>query len=249
MNKKTILKMGIYVILGAIVGASITLGMTKLTSKGSLVIFEQINDFFVSNSLAFIIGILLVLYVPAVIFVTKGKKISRTMENDTDEEIERKGKIVDKNINLGLTMSQVFMVLNFMIFGLTFNGESKYNIIVLVIFMFNSLAASILEITTIKHIQKYDKRIKGDPMSLKFGADFLGSLDEAEQLLVYKSGYKAFQNSRAAAMAIIIILMLIKLVFEVGESAILAVGIMLIIQSLSYYYHANRFSKSKEVVS
>lgn len=249
MKIKQILKMAAYMIVGGIVGASVTLGMLKL-SEGDL--FRQLDGLsstLSANAVYIQLAFILLLFIPAVLSTQKGKSITKSLQNATDEEIDRKQVDADNFINVGLTLAQVFMVLNFMVLGLLFNPDNTNVFIVIVIFMLSTIGTSFHEIITIKFIQKYDKRIKGDPTSLKFGKDFLGSLDEAEQLLVFKSGYKAFQTSRGGAMVLIIILILVKFVFETGNTAIFTMGVMMIIQSVSYYIHSRKLTKGKVAIN
>ena len=182
------------------------------------------------------------MFLPAVALLNKGKNIMSKLGDIDDEAFDERQDVADKYMNNGSTIGQVFMVLNFMLIGLTFDANHELVVVVLLLFLINVLSSSVLEITTIKFIQKHDKRLKGDPTSLKFGKDFLESLDEAEKLIIYKAGYKAFQFSRVSGLAVLMITILIKFIFEEGDSAILVLGILMMIQVISFNIYSRKVS-------
>jgi hypothetical protein len=238
MNKKTIGKMILLMIIGGIVGGAFTLGLVKLTDRNTISLIGEIGDFFVDNSIAIYIVLAVVLFLPALYHFQKGKAVLISVEEATEEdydELEKKGSRIFDNV---ITINSVFMVLNFMLIGMTFTRNKEQATIILALFLINILASSILEITTIKFIQKMDKRLKGDPTSLKFSKDFLGSLDEAEQLKVYKVGYLSFRFSRMMTLALIVLSILFNFVFETGGLSIFLIGIMMISQAVSYNVYA-----------
>jgi hypothetical protein len=108
----------------------------------------------------------------------------------------------------------------------------------LALFLFNSLAASVHEVLSVKFLQKMDNRLKGDPTTLRFSKEFLESCDEAQQLEIYKAGYKAFQFAKNAFMVILVLTLLLNLLFEVGGLAVFIICMCLIILIGSYNFYA-----------
>jgi len=94
----------------------------------------------------------------------------------------------------------------------------------------------VLEIVTIKFVQKMDERLKGDPTSLRFAKDFLESCDEAQKLRIYKSGYKAFQFTKNASLVLLIIAIMFNLTLKTGAIPIVLTGIFLLMHIISYGY-------------
>ena len=109
--------------------------------------------------------------------------------------------------------------------------------VIIAIFMINIFASSMLEISTIKFIQKVDNRLKGDPTSLRFSKDFLESCDEAEKLKIYKSGYHGFQFTKNVSLVFVILTMLGNMLLDTGGFPVFVSCSMLltIIGSNSYY--------------
>jgi len=156
----------------------------------------------------------------------------------SDDEYDIKSKVANKKLDISLTLNSIFMVLNFIVFGTTINRSSDNFFIVLIIFLINMLAISFLEIYAVKFIQKLDNRLKGDPTSFKFNEEFLDSCDEAEKLIIYKSGYYAFQISKSTSLGFIIITMIGNTVLDTGALPVIISGVWMLVNIASYGYYS-----------
>ena len=238
MNKKTIFKMIILLVISSIVGALFTLGLLKLNESQFISIGDQVAKFFTNNTVELHLGLIIFLYFPAVYLYFKGKKSYSQISNISDEEIDEFEKVGSNSFDLAMLISNVFLILNFMLFGMTFSKNSSNQSIVIFLFMFSTIAVSILTIITIKYIQKNDNRLKGDPTSFRFDKEFLESCDEAQVSKIYKSGYRAFQFSKNVSLVFVVLTILLKFTFNTGIFPVFVSCMMMLMQVTSYNYYA-----------
>jgi hypothetical protein len=125
-----------------------------------------------------------------------------------------------------------------MLFGMAFNNTNSNQSIVTFLFMFSTIAVSVLNIITIKYIQKNDNRLKGDPTSFRFDKEFLESCDEAQVSRIYKSGYRAFQFSKNVSLVFVILTILLNFTFNTGAFPVFVSCMIMLIQVTSYNYYA-----------
>ena len=236
MNKKTVLKISMLMIIGSIFGAVISFGLIELNEAGAMSYGSIISEFIFDNTILLQAFLILLIYFPAVYLLMKGKKTLKNIDSVSDQEMDQIEKIGSKYLDLVLPVNGVFMILTFMLFGMAFDNTTNSGLLVVSIFLISTIATSVLEIVTIKFVQKMDERLKGDPISLRFAKDFLESCDEAQKLRIYKSGYKAFQFTKNASLVLLIIAIMFNLTLKTGAIPIVLTGIFLLMHIISYGY-------------
>lgn len=247
MNKKTIIKIALLMLVGAVVGMGVTLGLIAL-EEGLVFGLDAIVNFFNSYNVFMYPLLLIGLFIPSYILYKQGLKVLKACEHADEEALDDLSKKSNQKFNLSLTINGVFMVLNFMLMGTTFNGENKYVFLTLAVFMLNAILSSVIEILVIRSIQKYDNRIEGDPTSFKFHKDFLNSCDEAEKLTIYRSGYKAFQLIKNVTFVFMLISILMNMVFKTGSYTVFMLSTLLLVENLGYSIYAMREEKSTQII-
>lgn len=238
MNKKTLLRMIALMVVAGMIGVVLTLGLLKLNQTAFTGIAAQIGDFIIENSLVFYVGLLLCLFLPAVYQYQKAKRNYEQITHISDDLADSYEKAGEKSFNLSMLLNNMFLILNFMLFGMTFYENREDIFLIISVFMFGMICSSILEIVAIKYVQKNDNRLKGEPTSLRFHQEFLESCDEAEKLKIYKSGYHAFRISKNLTLGLIIVTIISNLTFYTGIFPIFISGLLMLIQVASYHYYA-----------
>jgi len=244
MNKKTILKMGLLMLIGGIIGGVVSIGLF-FVKDGMSDVFRDAADYILSVS-PFLYPILLVtMFIPSVYLALQGKKYLLISKRVSEDEIDEYEKKSDKYFEPAMTLNSVFMLMNFLIIGTTYQAEISSVFVVLCLFMLNAILASAFEIILVRFIQKHDERLKGDPTSLKFQKDFLASLDEAEKLRIYKSGYEAFQLTRNFTFGVIVTMILLNMVVETGALPVAVACIIGFSQVISFQMYNSKNLKHK----
>lgn len=238
MNKKTILRMIVLMVIGGIIGIIFSLGLLKLNQPAYISIAAQAGHFIVKNSLAIYIGLFLCLFLPAVYHFQKAKRNFNQVTDMADDKDDAYEKAGEKSFNLSMLFNGVYLILNMMLFGMTFDKTRGDFFVIIFLVMFGAICASVLEIIAIKYIQKNDNRLKGEPTSFRFHQDFLESCDEAEKLKIYKCGYNAFQLSKNVTLGFIVFTILSNLILNTGIFPIFISCMIMLIQVTSYSYYA-----------
>ena len=202
--------------IGGVIGIILSFGLLKLHQTEYISIAAQFGDFFVKNSLAFHVGLILCLFLPAVYLYVKAKRNYNQITSISDDRADAYEKAGEDSFNLSMLINGVFLILNMMLFGMTFDKTRGDFLLISFLFMFSVICASVFEIVAIKYIQKIDSRLKGEPTSLRFHKDFLESCDEAEKLRIYKCGYNAFQLSKNVSLGFIVITIISNITLDTG---------------------------------
>ena len=238
MNKKTILKIMVLLVIGAVFGFLMSFGLLRLDVSKFIYIANQMSAFILNNTVKIQLGLIVFLYLPALYFYQKGKRIFKQMDTSTDDEMDQLEKAGSKNFDFSLSISNVFFILTLILFGIAFKNTISSIYMVLIVFLFSTIANTVLQIITIKYIQRIDNRLEGDPTSLKFAKDFVESCDEAEKLKIYKSGYHSFQFTKNIAFILLIVSILCNFTLDTGMLPILLTGFFTLMQVISYSYFA-----------
>lgn len=244
MNKKSIFKMALMMLIGAIFGGGFTIAILFLNDNGSFLFYEDVKTFFLEYNTYIYIALFVLMYLPSGILHLKGKKDYLELVALEDDDYSDKADEKEKKLNYSLLLNALFLIFNFMLMGVThIRGEQIT--IPTILFLVNVILASSLEMMTIRFLQKNDPRLKGDPTSFKFNKDYVESLDEAEKLKVYKSGYKAYTFSRTFVFVLMILSILLNITLETGGFPVIICGVIIISQITSYYYHAMKKNENK----
>ena len=180
-------------------------------------------------------GILFLL--PAIVLNFIGKKAYFEMmysdEDDINDEMKQKSGYLD----LSMTLLGIFISINFMQYGMLYHKTTENMTTILVLFMLGILFTAIIQVVTVKYVQKLDNRLKGDPTKGTFNKEFLASMDEAEQLKVFKSGYRSFQMTKTITQMIVIFSIIMNIFFETGGFAIFVSSLFMIVQTVVFAYY------------
>ena len=245
MNKKSIGNMIKLFLSGGVVGFigifAIDVGATLFAKTGLSL------DAVVTKYTLLIFALLVViLFIPAVFYLRKGVNLRKLLNALSDDEMgdmevvyDTKEKLIDRYFSIALSFNTIFLIMSLMHYGMSFT--LAYGRLVfwsqLFVFLGLTIMSSIFEIKLVHFIKKNDPRIKGDPTTLSFQKDYVASCDEAEQLRIYKIGYKSFVISRNMGMGMIALTIVLNITFQSGNLPILISCLMVILMQLSYTYY------------
>ena len=179
-----------------------------------------------------------------------GVKILETEYEECDKweyEEERWGGIL---VNLGV----VSQVLCFVILSTGYSihyiqevsdqrrGQFLVSCIIFIIcYFYNAIAQT----RYVKLVQKIHPEKQGDPFSKGFQKEFLGSCDEAEKEVIYKSAYHTYVMMQRTIGILLVITMLLHLFFNTGLLAVIVVGVIYLVSTFSYTHSCVQLRKRK----
>lgn len=237
MIKNTKFRMLTKFIVSMTVGLILALFLLTQNDNRNIGFINSLEDFLITQTvlLYFISAILLL--VPATVLYYSGKKSYLEMmssdEDDLNDGVKRKAGYLD----LSMTIVGVYITVNFMQYGMLYNKTTENPTTTLILFMLGILFSAILQVSIVKLIQKQDDRLKGDPTKTSFNKEFLASMDEAEQLKAFKSGFRAFQMTRSITLMIVVFTIFMNILFETGGFAVFISSLFMLIQTVSFSYY------------
>jgi len=240
MNKKSYLRAFMLACFGGVIGIFVSKFIISYVADNSTEIGQALEGFLMGNMHYMQIFIIVFVLIPAVYFLVKGNRIMKTVDDASEDnvtEVEQSGK---KALNFALSFNMTFTVLNFMVFGSGFSREMPISVMLigLALFVVTMITTTFVEYNSIRTLQKYDSRLKGDPSKFNFHKEYLKSCDEAEQLEIYKSAYKSFQATKLVGIICLLIATIGNMLLDTGILPVALTGIMLLALIVTYSGHA-----------
>lgn len=238
--KNSYLKLMVWTLTGAAIGAVIGAGSILFAKEGDVSIIARLYDGAVRSTLWIQMIVWVVLGGCSLVLMNRAKRWSPLMDSDEEGVTEKK---VGNAQNTVLTLTNVNLVIQFMAFGIGFDKRNTFALLSVVVFLLSTISMVCVEIAVIKQVKKTNPLKKGDPADLFFLRTWEESCDEAERLHIYRCGYKAFQITRHALLFGLVIAFLGKLNMGTGSMPILLLGLIMLIQSISYGIYSLREGK------
>ncbi len=226
----------------ASIAAGLILALFLLTQNGirNIGFIKGFEDFLIIQTILLYLISAMFLLVPATVLYYSGKKSYLEMmsgnDDDVNDEVKRKAVYLD----LSMTVLGVYVTVNFMQYGILYNKTIESPTTTLILFMLGILYAAVLQVSIVKLVQKQDNRLKGDPTKTSFNKEFLDSMNEAEQLKAFKTGFRAFQMIRSITLMIVVFTIFMNILFETGGFAVFISCLFMLVQTVSFgYYEKN----------
>lgn len=226
-------------VLNTLAGLALAAAIFIMTDSSYITIGEQISQLAIDNVLLLYFLNFVVLLVPALLLTNKGKKAYITLMSDQDEtnlDTEKKAGYLD----LAMSFIGVYSVFQLVLFGTLYHHVKVPFTMLILVFLAGIMGAAALNVYIVKFVHSLDTRLKGDPSKMSFEKTLLDSLDEAEQLRVFKIGYQSFQTTKTATLIIMVISILMNILLGTGIFAIIFSGFMLLVETISFAYNERR---------
>jgi hypothetical protein len=237
MDKKATFRITVKFIASIIVGGILALLLLTQNSIGDNQIIKDLENLLYNHTIVVNLIMMFLFLVPAAILHYVGKKEYSAMmssdEDDIDDATRKKAGYLDS----AMSLLGVFIAMNFMQYGMLYNKTTADSSTMLVLFMLGILFTAMLQVSTVKHIQKFDNRLKGDPTKGSFNKEFVDSMDEAEQLRVFKAGYRSFQAIKTITQMIVVITIFMNIIFKTGGFAVFISSLFMLVQIVTFAYY------------
>jgi len=237
MDKKTKFRIIIKFMASIIVGGILAIVLLTQRYAFDTELSNSLENVLFNHTVLINLIIMMLFFLPATSLYFVGKKAYSNMmssdEDEIDDEIRKKAGYLD----LSMSIVGVFIAVNFMQYGMFYHKTTEDTSTLLVLFMVGISFATVLQVSIVKYIQANDERLKGDPTKVSFDKEFVDSMDEAEQLKVFKSGYKSFQATKTITQMIVVISIFMNIIFQTGGFAVFISCSFMLVQTLSFAYY------------
>ncbi|MBS6194659.1 MAG: DUF3169 family protein [Clostridiales bacterium] len=240
-NKISYIKLGICMILGAVIGMLSNLAisysgesMTEFTDEMGKLVDRTgllIESILVLVTSAVIVGIYLHL-----------RSLWKKERESEDETADICGEKFEHWVQAGIMLTNVTVGI-ILILGciavpenpIPSNGkEVMESLLMSGVMIAGSGFMAVMEIMFYHLMQKRDPQKKGDPASFRFNKKWLESCDETEKLVIYQAGYKAFSSMQVILLVGIILSLMGKMRFDTGNFPLILAGGMWVAGTLSF---------------
>jgi len=219
----------------------ITSGMeinTELLWNLSLGIFLAVN----------VIGIFITYY-----FYRKAKNMTECWDGENEEELD----VIEDKLDYALLPISIVTSCNYFLFavaayvGLVLRDEGDILPLIItmldvVIFLGSSFIFVALQKKCVDLTKKLNPEKNGNIFDKNFSKEWLASCDEAQQLIIYKASFKAYQNVGAACQILWILSLVGMLSFDAGLLPTFCVSAIILVMQVSYYRECKKLERGKK---
>ena len=198
----------------------------------------------------FMIVAVLSIVIPTIAYIRCHKMYQKLQaDRDNDELWDR----LENALNGPVITSTLFSIANVCLFlcfvygAVTTKIDERYGKTVVLIGLAVFVISTFMEILIPHLVVKIEKELnpekKGNVLDSKFREVWMDSCDEAQQMMVYKSAYKAFSNTNVVCILLIAITFVCSMLFKTDILSLIVVCLIWFINTLSYMLHAAKLER------
>lgn len=244
MKKKTGLKFALTMVACALFGALCSI-IVNFSEQSLTDIINNISDILIKNSTVLMfIGV-----VPLIIgsvFLVKARSVIEQNNNLDEDEF---GK-THKTLSLALYVPSVLMPWLFVCFGFSvtynFGIESPYILMDLIIFILELAWITILQYQIVEQTKKIFPEKRGNVLDSKFQKEWYSSCDEAEKQIIGEACYISYKTMNMVYPILFAIMIFVCSLYDLSPFIFLMVGVLWLIQILSYLIPSYRLEHGKK---
>ena len=113
------------------------------------------------------------------------------------------------------------------------------------LFIFNIVVITVIQKLTIDLTKKINPEKNGNIFDKDFNKEWLASCDEAQKLMIYEAGYKAFQATQMACMVMWILALMGMMMFGIGIMPSVCVFVIWLTMTIAYCIACHKIEKRK----
>ena len=244
MKKKTGLKFALTMVACALFGALCSI-IVNFSEQSLTDIIDNISDILIKNSTVLMfIGV-----VPLIIgsvFLVKARSVIEKINNLEEEEFEK----THKTLSLALYVPSVLMPWLFVCFGFSvtynFGIESPYILMDLIIFILELAWVTILQYQIVEQTKKILPEKRGNVLDSKFQKEWYSSCDEAEKQIIGEACYISYKTMNMVYPILFAIMIFVCSLYDLSPFIFLMVGVLWLIQILSYLIPSYKLEHGKK---
>jgi hypothetical protein len=175
------------------------------------------------------------------------KKLQKDKEND--DLWDTLEDTLNRPMILANAFSMVVLCLFccFLIIGIQGKEQTTlFKICFLLFIVFACVETQILKLT-VEIEKKLNPEKQGNVLDVTFQKVWMNSCDEAQKMMAYKAGYKAYQSTNAVCLILILVAFVCSVTFKTDLLALIFVCVIWFVNNMSYMLRAAKLEKRKSV--
>lgn len=244
MKKKVGFKFALSMIGCALFGALCSI-VANFTQKSLTDIIKNLSDILIKNStILMLIGV-----IPLIIgsvLLSKAKSTIKANVDLDEDEFEK----THKTLSLALSIPSVIMPWIFTCFGFSLIYTVKYqkaNVFIdLIILILETAWITIIQYQTVEQTKKIFPEKRGNVLDRKFQKEWYSSCDEAEKQIVGEACYKSYKTMNMVYPVLFAVMIFVCTIYNLSPFIFLMVGVLWLIQILSYLITSYKLEHGKK---
>lgn len=240
---KFIIIMIAFFCLGGLIGFVLSLFRKNLSTLfgNNIISTDKIIEIISYSSMFLIIIDFITLLLTSLILISKSKKLIAIWDEEDDDTYIK----IDKTLGKALNFSNICFVLNSTLFGLACynlinSNISSYIFIVIIFYLLTIFTTTFFQGKIVNITKELNPEKEGNVLDMNFQKSWFNSCDEAERHIMYEGAFKSFKFMGNVYAFILIVLSCIGMFFKIGILPIIIVGILYLMQVISYTINVQR---------
>ncbi|QNO15438.1 DUF3169 family protein [Alkalicella caledoniensis] len=175
--------------------------------------------------------------------------MSNSVGDDTEDDTDNLEENIDIRQGKALVFSSINYIASFTLFGIAIDQNNNWFIGSIIIFLGVIFFSSFMDITVVNLVKKREPLKKGDPAEMKFEKEWIDSCDEAEKYMIYQASYKTFTMMKYTLLGALVLTVISKQAFNTGNFAIVLVGALWLVQTISFNVQSGKQENIKGISS
>jgi hypothetical protein len=173
------------------------------------------------------------------------KKLQNDKENDDLWDA------LEEKLNQPMILSSAFclVVLCLFLCCMVIACQEQYQPVLFIAISLSFVADYVVVIVIQKLIIDIEKELnpekRGNVLDVNFQKVWMNSCDEAQKMIVYKAGYKAYLSTNVACLILVLVAFIYSSIVKTDLVALIFVCIILFVNNMSYLLRAARLEKRK----
>ena len=255
-NKEIYTKFALMIVLGCVVGIVLGIGGAFISDMYGGDLIRGLHQIFKITIPVVYVLLMVMCYGYSFYHYQKAKKMVERWDGRDEDVLDQAEDI------LGLSMipNNIMQVCNFFLFsamtyisGITVPGietnDKKQGMPLLAaalgLFIFNMIMITVVQKLTIDLTKKMNPEKNGNIFDKDFNKDWLASCDEAQKLMIYEAGYKAFQATQMTCIVMWVLTLIGMLLFDIGIVPSVCVFIIWLTLTIAYCIACRDIEKRK----
>lgn len=207
-------------------------------------------------------GSILVVAVPAVFILTnlvmflisfirfmQVRKQAASWDGEDEDAIEQ----IERRLSLPTVLPNIAVIANFAFFAVTvqiaeFTGlpkktEGILEAVNIAVFLLGYVWSFAITKVTVDLEKKLNPEKRGNVFDMNFKKRWIESCDEAQLLMMYKCGFRAYKAVNSVCLALWVVLLLAQFLFEIGVVPVLCVCTIWMVSFVVYTVEAYRLDR------
>ena len=237
-SKKIGLKFAAFLIGCMIVGLLCGV-VTHLLSEAGITYVGNLENITIASNIIFAV-VNIILFTLSITCYTKCKKAVFSWDGKDEEQLDK----IEYKLNYPMLYCTISMVVGMLLYSVSLLSSQKADIsleksmihliIAMGIFMLDLVWIAVVNSAVINLIKKINPEKRGSFFDLDFKKRWENSSDEAQKLIIYKSGYKAYSATTMTCMILWIVSLMGMLAFDTGILPVIFVCIIFLVQTVTY---------------